>query len=210
MREFVLYKDEKFFLQTSGCYFQSGRKGGERLLHRRIWVDNFGPIPGGLDVHHRDEDWRNSTPLNLALIPSSEHKRLHMLARMAEPAFRAAAIQTLRDNSDKAAAWHRSPEGRAWHAVNGAQAWEKRQSIPAKCTVCGKDYETYFESRSRFCSHACEQKESYKRHCTTAGECVQCGQDFTFNKFKTPPQECCSRGCAIRRRHGHPFAHYLT
>ncbi len=206
MREFVLYKDEKFFIQTSGRYFHSGRKGKgrERLLHRRVWADNFGPIPEGLDVHHRDEDWRNSDPRNLALIPADEHKRLHMLARMADPVLRAAAIQALRDNSHKAAEWHASPAGRDWHSLNSLQAWEKREMKSAKCTVCAKAYGTYFESRSRFCSNKCEQKEARERHKTATGDCLQCGEPFTFLKFRKTPQECCSRGCGIRRRLGHP------
>lgn len=45
----ILYKGEPFFLQTSGRYYQSGRKdASERLLHRRIWIENNGPINKGL------------------------------------------------------------------------------------------------------------------------------------------------------------------
>jgi hypothetical protein len=206
-REFVFYAGEKFWVQTTGRYFQSGRKTApERLLHRRVWVDNYGPIPEGTEVHHLDEDWRNNDPSNLEVRSITKHRREHQLKRMADPEFRAFAIQTLRDNADKAAEWHASPEGLAWHAANSKQAWEKKESVPAVCTVCTKTYETYFASRSRFCSHNCEQKESYLRHCTAKGACAQCGVDFNFNKFKKPPPACCSRGCAIRRRLGHPPA----
>lgn len=211
MREFVIYRGEKFWLQSTDRYFQSGsKKAPERLLHRRIWIDNFGPIPPGFEVHHQDEDWRNNAPTNLVLKVATEHRREHMLKRMADPEARAAAIQTLRDNSDKAAAWHDTPEGRAWHAANSKQAWAKKPVRQMTCTVCAKPYEAFFESRSRFCSHNCEQYESYRRHKTAVGECAQCGADFTYNKFKIPAQECCSRGCGIRRRLGHPFKSYLA
>lgn len=206
MREFMLYRGEKFFVQSSGRYYSSGRKGRgrERLLHRRIWADTFGPIPEGLDVHHLDENWRNNGVGNLSLVLSEGHKSFHMTKLMAEPERRAAAIQTLRDYSEKAAEWHASPEGREWHSKNAIQAWAKREAVPAVCTVCAKAYETYFESRSRFCSNKCEQQEARERHKTATGDCVQCGEAFTYNRFQKRMQECCSRGCGIRRRLGHP------
>ncbi len=203
-REFVLYKGEKFFLQTTGRYFQSGRKAApERLLHRRIWIDNFGPIPEGTEVHHLDEDWRNSDPENLEVRSITKHRREHQLKRMADPVFRAKALAALREASPLAAEWHASPEGLAWHSQNSRQAWAKRQAVAATCVVCSTTYEAYF-GRSRFCSNSCEQKESRSRHKTATGECLQCGAVFTFNKYKKPPQECCSRACGIRRRLGHP------
>lgn len=204
-REFVVYQGEKFSVQTSGRYYQSGRHGKnakERLLHRRVWVDNYGSIPEGTEVHHLDENWRNNDPKNLELRSVAKHRSEHMAKRMADPVKRAAAIQALRDNDRKAAAWHASPEGREWHAANSLRAWAKRDSVAATCTVCAKAYETYFEARSRFCSPACMQKEAYHRR-TLKGTCLQCGVEFTFNKYKKA-QECCSRGCGIRRRLGHP------
>ena len=203
--EFIEYKGERFYLQTTGRYFQSGRHGKnakERLLHRRIWIDNFGPIPEGVDVHHLDEDWRNNDPRNLELKSRTKHRKEHMLANMADPVFRARALQALRDASPLAAEWHASPEGIEWHRQNSLKAWEKRDPVPAVCTVCAKGYETYFASRSRFCSHSCEQKEGYLRHKTAAGVCLQCGAGFTFNKYQK--QKCCSRTCGTRRRLGHP------
>ena len=62
----ILYAGERFRIQTTGRYYQSGRKGSpERLLHRRIWIDNFGAIPEGFVVHHKDGDWTNNRIENL-------------------------------------------------------------------------------------------------------------------------------------------------
>lgn len=205
--EFVAYKGEKFYLQKTGRYFSSGRhskNAKERLLHRRVWIDNYGPIPAGVEIHHIDEDWRNNDPKNLELKSVAKHRKEHMLAKMAEPEFRAKALQALRDADRAAAAWHASPEGSEWHRQNSLQVWAKREPVPATCSVCSKAYETYFESRSRFCSLPCAQKEAYQRHKTATGTCIQCGAGFSFNKFQKKTQECCSRGCAIRRRLGHP------
>lgn len=204
-REFVLYQGEKFWLQTTGRYFQSGRKNAaERLLHRRVWIDHYGPIPEGTEVHHLDEDWRNNAIGNLEVRSISKHRSEHQLARMADPEFRAMALQALRDSSDKAAAWHASPEGKEWHSQNSVQAWAKRQPVPATCSACGKSYETYFANRSRFCSNPCMQREAHARYVTATGDCAQCGAKFTFNRHQKRLQLCCSRACGIRRRLGHP------
>ena len=205
--EFIEYKGEKFYLQKTGRYFSSGRHGKnakERLLHRRVWTDNFGPIPEGTEIHHIDGDWRNNDPKNLELKSRTKHRAERMLSRMAEPEFRARALQALRDADRAAAAWHASPEGREWHRQNGLQAWEKRTPTAATCTQCAKPYETYFEARSKFCSSACTQKAAQSRYMTAVGTCFQCGTRFAVNRYLKKPPECCSRRCASRRHHGHP------
>lgn len=197
--EHVFYEGERFRIQTSGRYYQSGRKdAAERLLHRRIWLDNFGPIPEGMQIHHKDGNWRNNEISNLELVVSRDHQRKHMEQRMQVPEFREKAIEELRNNSEKAAKWHKSKHGIEWHKENGKQAWAGRKPSLSVCSVCGKEYETFFSSRSRFCSHSCEQKESYQRYKTAIGVCLQCGKEYVFNKYRR--QECCSRQCAIKLR----------
>lgn len=206
MREFIEYKGEKFWLQTSGRYFQSGRhskNARERLLHRRIWIDNFGPIPKGVDIHHLDGNWRNNELKNLELKSRAKHQSEHMLESMADPIFRARAMDGLKKAIAKAPEWHASPEGIEWHRQNSLRMWGDREPVPAVCTVCEKKYVTYFESRSEYCSDTCGQKVRIKNYKTAEGTCLQCGAKFLFNRHKKEGQECCSRGCAIRRRLGH-------
>lgn len=205
--EFVIYRGEKFYIQTTGRYFSSGRHGPnakERLLHRRVWIDSFGPIPEGTEVHHLDEDWRNNDPKNLEVRSVTKNRQEHQLKRMADPEFRATALKALRDNSHIAAEWHASPEGLAWHKQNSEQAWAKREPVPKVCIICGAGFMAMFASRARFCSNSCEQKESRKRHPQISATCPQCGGGFTFSKYKKGGQVCCSRTCHIRRMHNHP------
>lgn len=201
-REFVYYAGRRFWLQTTGRYFQSGEKtDSERLLHRRIWVDNFGPIPAGHEIHHKDEDWRNNSVGNLELRKASDHRREHMLKKWQDPVAEAKMRAGLEEARKAAPTWHASPEGREWHSKNGLAAWENRKWYDATCTVCDTTYKTPFPDRARYCTKACENKAVQARHQETR-TCVQCGAEFLV--FKYTKKDCCSRGCAVRRRSGHP------
>lgn len=197
--QYIVYKGERFRLQTSGRYYQSGNKeASERLLHRRIWVDNFGSIPDGMHVHHINGDWSDNRIDNLDLVRAKSHQSAHMKERHKDLAYREKNKVDIAKAIEAAKKWHASEEGLAWHSEHGKRTWEGREPVIVTCSVCGKEYETYFPSRSRFCSHACEQKEGYQRHKTATGTCAYCGKEFVYNKYRK--QECCSRSCSNKRR----------
>lgn len=50
-----------------------------KLLHRLIFEDFYGDIPEGYVVHHKDGNRANNCILNLQLLSSKEHKRLHQI-----------------------------------------------------------------------------------------------------------------------------------
>lgn len=200
-REFVQYKGRRYWLQSSGRYFQSGAKtDSERLLHRRIWIDNFGPIPDGMEVHHKDEDWRNNALDNLELKSKTEHLSHHALERWKDPEMAAVMRAGLAKAIQAARGWHSTAEGREWHRQNGIKAWSAREWGHATCTVCQQKFETPFPSRSIYCTKRCENKAAQARH-QESRACVQCGAMFSV--FKFVQQDCCSRTCGVRRRHGH-------
>lgn len=196
----VVYKGEVFFLQTTGRYYQSGRKDQpERILHRRVWADANGPIPEGFDVHHKDGDWTNNDLSNLEVVDAAEHRRSHTQENMPDPAFRKRALEGLEKAREAAGPWHATAEGLAWHKKNGKASWEGRAPVKAACTVCGKTYETYFPSRSRYCSKACAEREAYHtRYKDDVKTCLYCGKEFACNRYRK--QTCCSRVCANRLR----------
>jgi len=164
MREFTVYKGQRFYIQSNGRYFQSGRHNdAERLLHRRVWLDSHGEIPKGFQVHHRNGNWRDNSLENLELVEAGAHSSAHMLERMRDPAFRARAMAAHSKAIKEAPKWHRSPEGIAWHSKHGKKTWAERKPSPATCSFCNAPYQTFFKSRSRYCSNSCVQKAAYRR-----------------------------------------------
>jgi hypothetical protein len=69
------YNGVKYTRRSNGYYAETC--GLRRFMHRVVWESNFGPIPTGWDVHHLDGDRTNNAPSNLAVLPKSEHTRLH-------------------------------------------------------------------------------------------------------------------------------------
>ena len=53
------------------------RNGQCRFQHRRVWEKHNGPIPRHQYIHHIDGDKTNNSILNLMLVDTVTHKRLH-------------------------------------------------------------------------------------------------------------------------------------
>ena len=58
----------------------SGKEGNyKKLLHRLIWEDFYGmAIPEGYIIHHKNGNKTDNCILNLQLMRSTDHKKLHM------------------------------------------------------------------------------------------------------------------------------------
>ena len=159
-RETIIYRGTKYFryprsrLRHKRVYFHA--HAGTRLpraLHRQIWIDNFGPIPKGFHVHHRDDDSLHNEIDNLELLKPKEHTARHF-----DDESLAKAMSNLELARLKAPVWHKSAYGRRWHRAMAKQSWVNKQRYPKNCQVCGESYETYFPSRSRNCSTECKTK----------------------------------------------------
>lgn len=205
MREFVEYKGEKFWLQSTGRYFQSGRRTNvERLLHRRIWIEHNGEIPEGYAVHHIDGNWRNNDISNLQMMTTVDHMRQHMLERWESPEFVAKMKVALAKAQEAAKAWHASPEGHKWHSQMGKTSWQGRQRVKANvsCQHCGSDIETFFPTRTRFCSRRCSRNANYPARFTLQKDCGHCGSAFVTSRYK--PSTFCSKTCSVHNRNNIP------
>lgn len=139
-------------------YFTRSRS----FLHRDIWVHFNGPIPAGHQIHHLDGNHLNNDISNLGCLSKEEHCAEHSEARSA---FGRSEKQQahLAEIREKAAEWHRSPEGVAWHAEHGRLAWIGRKKVSLVCEQCSGPFES-FVSTARFCSRSCQNKRWYKEH----------------------------------------------
>lgn len=53
--------------------------GKNILLHRYVWEKNFGEIPKGYEIHHKDKNKLNWSIDNLELIEIEKHHRKHAI-----------------------------------------------------------------------------------------------------------------------------------
>jgi HNH endonuclease len=203
-REQVIYEGETFHVQSTGRYFQSGRKDApERLLHRRIWADRNGAIPEGKVVHHRDGNWRNNAIENLELQERRAHARAHLRDRISrDPGYQ---LRNLAKAQAAAPEWHASPDGLAWHSTHGKATWETRQRKSYICARCGVSFDKHDTGHKvDYCSSACAQAIGVLRYFDSKRTCLNCGSEFIANRHRKTMY--CSRTCSNRSRHptGHP------
>lgn len=51
--------------------------GKNNSAHKVVYEENFGPVPDGFHIHHKDGNRWNNDPSNLEALPGLEHRRLH-------------------------------------------------------------------------------------------------------------------------------------
>ena len=196
----VWFNGKRYYLGTNGYYEASRshttRDKDRRKLHVAVYEYNFGPVPSGMHVHHRDEDKLNNDPANLELVTPTVH-------------YRERHPENIRKAIAAAPAWHSSPEGREWHRHHGREIWKAREPAKYICQYCGKTYESKKRGGIRFCSNNC--KVQARRVSGVDNECrvcEQCGREYTVNRYakkKTCSKECAGQQSALfwaKRREG--------
>ena len=191
--EIQVFNGIRYYKKPSGYFVcDPKRKGHERYLHRAMWITYRGPIPEGMEVHHKNHEKGDNRIANLELLNKSEHTSYHGKRRAeTEPNFRR-FIDFARLS---AASWHGSEEGIAWHSEHGKRTWQGRRSEEHRCAHCGKSYSVFVGTRKvGFCSPACQSaarrrsgKDNEKR------TCVICKGSFVVNKYAKT--KTCSKVC---------------
>ena len=191
---FVFHNGRKYWLQSTRRYYQDGRKdASERLLHRVIWIENFGEIPDGYDVHHKNGDWRDNSIENLKILKRSEHISLHMKERFKDHFYREQNKIHISKAQKAAAEWHRSDEAKPIHVEAGKKGWI---NVPFKdriCKVCGISFKSRGHGDCGWCSDKCRQKTRAPRKFMDK-TCAYCQKPFS-TQYKNI--ECCCRSCAV-------------
>jgi len=69
------FAGRKYTMRANGYY--AATSGNRSYLHRDIWEAVYGPIPNGLEVHHKDEDKTHNVIENYELLTQSAHQFQH-------------------------------------------------------------------------------------------------------------------------------------
>jgi endogenous inhibitor of DNA gyrase (YacG/DUF329 family) len=159
----------KYFRPTP---YQSIKHGLKRL-HIQVYEDNFGKIPEGFDVHHRDGDTANNDISNLELIDKKEHAKFHARNRSEEFQNKLTKLRV---------------EGRA----------KNRIKVTIVCKECGKSGERHLRADNtnpEFCSVKCQLAAWRHAHgigLLTDKVCPECKKPF---QTKHSNKVFCSRFC---------------
>ena len=185
---------DRRYYRASGCY----RKQGISYLHREVWKFYNGEIPEGYHVHHIDGNFLNNDISNLELLEGTSH----LSERASNEEWRKRNSEHLDEVREKAAQWHKSPEGREWHVKHGIEVAQKEASkakVECVCVVCGKKIYAFGSKAKirKYCSKACYAK--YRRDSKIdheVRECPICGKSFSVNRFSKT--KTCSKECGVR------------
>ena len=198
-KEHVIYNGEKYWLQTTGRYYQNGnRQAKPRLLHRKIWVDHYGEIPEDHVIHHKDHDWRNNNISNLEAVPRRKHASEHSIEARQDPEYVRKTMIGLDKAREAAKKWHKSKEGHKWHKQHAKEGWKDKKIYKIICSICNKEKITPFPTRTRFCSVYCSRAGKYESYKTEMRKCVECDKEFITNRHREI--KTCSRSCGAKMR----------
>src|SRR5690606_7852937 len=194
MQEVIKYNGISYYKHPKQKYYYSSRKGERysRSLHRQIWFDNYGEIPEGYQVHHKDHNAYNNTIDNLELVERSEHSKYHGKNRAKEDPVRFITLAEI--GREHAKEWHGSEEGKRWHSKHGKErGFGVRDYGFHKCDCCQIEFKKA-SFRQRFCSNLCKSK--HRR--LSGGDpikaiCENCRCEFITQKYNK--RRFCSAEC---------------
>lgn len=199
----VVFLGRTYQLMGKGRYYLASSKSntarkGAKGLHVVVWETATNRrVPSGSLIHHKDGNTFNNHPENLELLTRSQHAKKHADAwRTPE---QLAHLEQIRS---KAAAWHRSPVGRAWHRKHARS--QTRVRHVKSCEQCHKPFMS--SRQARYCSNQCGYKARVAAgHYNKVNICQICGVEFTYTQPINPKRspKTCSRKCGARLRLQH-------
>lgn len=163
---------------------------GTCLLHRIVWQTERGPIPEGMDIHHKDHNKANNGIENLELQVEADHARYHMQRRLADGGDLAATLN----------AWRKSEQGQTVLRENIEKC---RQNTPFRqfaCAHCGSTVTTQHPRKAICDAEECQLKSS--RRAEKEKQCVVCGVTIFVKSHSTKEVKTCGYACgwALRKR----------
>jgi hypothetical protein len=140
--EFVVYNGVTYTRRPGKSYFKTNRWDKQRKryysesYHQAVWKHNFGPIPKGFVVHHKDENHDNNDPANLQLLRQGEHALLHNA--FAE------------FNASERSKEHKKRVAKLCH--------QRAQPRDCVCQGCGAEFQSKRITRPKYCTIQCGER----------------------------------------------------
>lgn len=85
MEKHKIYFGKKFYQNTANNGYWLSTSNPLLYAHRWVWVVNFGEIPTGMEIHHKDRNPSNNDIENLQLLHKSLHAKLHWREKKTDP-----------------------------------------------------------------------------------------------------------------------------
>lgn len=185
MSKFRIYFGKKFYKLKDGYWANMM----PIHAHRWVWINHYGAIPKGMDIHHKDGDKDNNEIENLEMLSRSDHLKRHWQEGRFD-------LEQRRIQLTEARKWLSTPEGRKKQSESSKKAWEKRKTIIVNCIECHKEVITT-QPWTKFCSDACDKRWRRREKPNRVEKiCIKC--DKTFMKDKYSPQRFCSISCGSK------------
>lgn len=191
-----------------GYYYERGKHGNVKRLHREKYIAEVGPIPDGYHVHHKDENILNNDISNLETLSPEDHARKHpktgpFLPRevLAERFKAKWAVAEWKDLT--CAQCGAAFQSRAWHmatpfcSIPCQDKW-RDNAFAGEQRTCEQCSAAYWATKStqKYCGRTCNQRAAMARtRCEPSRlQCAHCGTDFLAGRSNA---RFCSRDCAV-------------
>ena len=147
------FNGKRYTKQEDGHY--RGYHG--EYIHRAVWEFYNGKIPKGYVVHHKDENKANNDISNLQLLTKTEHKKLHNATRKPE--------KYICDYCGKEFERKHKGKSNRFCSRECSYKWDYENNHEIRiCKECGKKFDAYKHSRTKYCSKECIAKVNGRAH----------------------------------------------
>ena len=120
----------KRFWKNKGGYWVNGMP-----IHaqRWVWINHFGSIPDGMDIHHKDGNKDNNEITNLEMLSRSEHLKRHWKEGRFD-------LEQRRKQLAEARRWLKTEEGRKRQSEISKEVWKTRKKFSIICRGCNEEF----------------------------------------------------------------------
>ena len=129
-----------------------------KYIHQAVWEHFNGKIPKGYIIHHIDGDKSNNDISNLQLMIQSEHIKLHQ--SLIEP--KKCTCEYCGKEFESIGNF--KGECRFCSEECGIKFQHENKYEIRVCEVCGKEFDVYKYSKTKYCSRECVEKARAEKH----------------------------------------------